>query len=164
VAQRVRSHGLHLVQTPLRHAIRTQVPSLRRYVRLMQRWFVFPRESLLRHLPRREQALVYALAVIPTLLPLLIVLGLLAWPSPLNAMLVAAYFLYSCLAFLHIDRTYLHAATPLRWSLAVPLLQLLLPLQVLAALLLPQRITWRGHEMQVQRGGGFRFVRKRTEP
>ena len=43
VAQRVRSHGLHLVQTPLRHAISTQVPSLRRYLSLMQRWFIFPR-------------------------------------------------------------------------------------------------------------------------
>ena len=65
VAQRVRTHGLHLVQTPLRHAISTQVPSPRRYLSLMQRWFIFPRESLLRHLPWREQALVYALALDP---------------------------------------------------------------------------------------------------
>ena len=41
---------------------------------------------------------------------------------------------------------------------------LTLPLVLLlAALLLPQRINWRGHVMQVERGGGFRFVRRRDE-
>ncbi len=161
VAQRVRSHGLHLVQTPLRHAISTQVPSLRRYLSLMQRWFIFPRESLLRHLPWREQALVYALALAPTLLPLLLLLGVLVWPSPLLAALLAFYFAVSYAAFLHLDRAYLGHPTPTAWSLLVPLLQVLFPLQLLAALLLPQRITWRGHVMQVERGGGFRFVKRR---
>lgn len=161
IAQRVRAHGLRLVQTPLRHAISTHVPSARRYLRLMQRWFVFPRESLLRHLPRREQALVYALALAPTLLPLLLLLGLALWPAPLPALLLGLYFVYSYTVFLHLDRAYLHAATPLRWSLLQPLMQVLLPLQVLAALLLPQRILWRGHVMQVTRGGGFRYLRRR---
>ena len=161
VAQRVRSHGLRLVQTPLRHAISTQVPSLRRYLSLMQRWFIFPRESLLRHLPWREQALVYALALAPTLLPLLLVLGLLLWPSPLLAALLALYFAVSYGAFLHLDHAYLGHPTPAGWSLLVPIVQVVFPLQLLAALLLPQRITWRGHIMQVERGGGFRFVRRR---
>jgi ceramide glucosyltransferase len=164
VAQRVRAHGLRLVQTPLRHAISTQIPSARRYLRLMQRWFTFPRESLLRHLAWREQAVVYGLALVPTLLPLLLVLGLLLWPSPLPAVLTAAFFVYSYLIFLHLDRTCLQRATPRRWSLLLPLLQLLLPLQVAAALLLPQRIVWRGHVMQVERGGGFRFVHRRPGP
>jgi len=149
------------VQTPLRHAVSIEVPTARRYLRLMQRWFVFPRESLLRHLSLREQALVYALAVAPTLAPLLLVLGLLLWPSPPAGMLALAYFACSYAAFLHLDRAYLHAATPLAWSLLLPLLQLLLPPLLLGALLLPQRIVWRGHVMQVERGGGFRFVRRR---
>jgi ceramide glucosyltransferase len=161
VAQRVRSHGLRLVQTPLRHAISTQVPSLGHYLRLMQRWFVFPRESLLRHLTLREQALVYALALLPTLLPLLLVLGLLLWPSLPAAGLTVACFVYSYFVLQHLDRAYLHHATPLRWSALLPLLQVLLPLLVLGALLLPQRIAWRGHIMQVERGGGFRLVRRR---
>lgn len=164
IAQRVRAHGLRLVQTPLRHAISTQIPSARRYLRVMQRWFVFPRESLLRHLSLRELALVYALALLPTLLPLLLLLGVLLWPSPLLAGLVAAHFACAGAVFLHLDRAYLQRATPLRWSLLLPLLQVLLPLQVLAALLLPQRIAWRGHIMQVERGGGFRYVQKRSEP
>ena len=162
VAQRVRSHGLHLVQTPLRHPISTQVPSLRRYLSLMQRWFIFPRESLLRHLPWREQALVYALALAPTLLPLLLLLGLLTWPSALLAALLASYFVVSYAAFLHLDHVYLGHPTPTAWSLLVPVLQLIFPLQILAALLLPQRITWRGHVMQVERGGSFRFVKRRS--
>ncbi|HNL10766.1 MAG TPA: hypothetical protein PKM44_09660, partial [Turneriella sp.] len=83
----------------------------------MQRWFVFPRESLLRHLSAREQALVYALALVPTLAPLLLVLSLLLWPSPLFAALAAGYFAYSYAVFLHIARAYLDAATPLHWSL-----------------------------------------------
>jgi ceramide glucosyltransferase len=164
IAQRVRAHGLRLVQTPLRHPISTQVPSARRYLLLMQRWFIFPRESLLRHLPLHEQTLVYALALAPTLLPFLLVVGLLVWPSPLLAALLAGYFACSYLLFLHIDGAYLRRATPRRWSCLLPLLQVLLPLQVLAALLLPQRIVWRGHVMQVERGGGFRFVRRRSEP
>jgi ceramide glucosyltransferase len=162
VARRVRGHGLHLVQTPLRHAISTQVPSLRRYLSLMQRWFVFPRESLLRHLPWREQGLVYVLALAPTLLPLLLLLGLLIWPSPLLAALLALYFLTSYAAFLHLDHAYLGHPTPTTWSLIVPVLQVVFPLQILAALLLPQRITWRGHVMQVERGGSFRFVKRRS--
>jgi ceramide glucosyltransferase len=161
VAQRVRSHGLRLVQTPLRHAISTQVPSLRRYLSLVQRWFVFPRESLLRHLPAREQALVYALALAPTLLPPLLLLGLFLWPSALLATLLAAYFLASYLFFVHIDRTYLYHATPYGWSLLMPVLQVIFPLQLLAALILPQRIVWRGHVMAVERGGGFRFIKRR---
>jgi ceramide glucosyltransferase len=160
VAQRVRGHGLRLVQTPLRHAISTTVESPRRYLRLMQRWLVFPRESLLRHLPLREQALVYTLVLLPTLLPLLLLLGLLAWPSLPPALLLGAYTVESLLLFLHLDRRALGGATPWPWPLLAPLLQFVLPLQVLAALLLPQRIVWRGHVMQVEKGGGFRYVER----
>jgi ceramide glucosyltransferase len=158
VAQRVRSHGLRLVQTPLRHAISTRVPSLRRYLGLMQRWFIFPRESLLRHLPPGEQALIFALALIPTLLPPILLLGLALWPSVPAAATLAAYFAVAYLFFLHLNGAYLHHATPFSWSLLVPLLQIVFPFQLLAALLLPQRITWRSHTMQVERGGTFKFL------
>jgi ceramide glucosyltransferase len=43
----------------------------------------------------------------------------------------------------------------------VTLLQLVFPLQLLAALLLPQRIVWRGHVIEVEKGGGFRYVKRR---
>ena len=44
-----------------------------------------------------------------------------------------------------------------------PIVQLLLPFQILAALMSPPRIDWRGHLMQVERGGKFRFVRRRND-
>ncbi len=120
-----------------------------------------PAESLLRHLPWREQTLVYTLALAPTLLPPLLLLGALLWPSALLATLLALYFAVSYAAFLHLDHAYLGHPTPTRWSLLAPVLQVVFPLQLLTALLLPQRITWRGHIMQVERGGGFRFVKRR---
>ena len=42
VAQRFRTQGFQLAQTPLRHAISTQVTGARRYLSLIQRWFIFP--------------------------------------------------------------------------------------------------------------------------
>ena len=143
----MRQHGYRLVQTPLRHAISTHVAGPRRYLSLIQRWFIFPRESLMRHLPRREQALVYGLAMFPALAPLLLV----------------TYLGYHYLLCLEWNRRYLRGATPFSKSWLWSVLQIVFPLQLLAALLLPQRIVWRGHVMQVERGGGFRFVRRRDE-
>jgi len=161
VADRFRQHGYRLAQAPVRHAINTQVPSARHYLSLVQRWFIFPRESLLRHLPWREQMILYGLAMIPAFAPLCLLVGLLFWPSPLPAALTAAYLVYQYAIFAHFNTTYLRGASPWASSWLVPVIQVIFPLQLLAALLLPQRIVWRGHLMQVERGGGFRFVRRR---
>ena len=163
VAARFRDHGYGLAQTPLRHAIRTQVRGARHYLSLFQRWFIFPRESLLRHLPWREQILVYGLAMLPALAPLLLLVGLLVWPSPLGSVLTALYFVYHYAIFAHFNLAYLKRSSPWSNSWLVPMIEVIFPLQLLAALLLPQRINWRGHVMQVERGGSFRFVRRRDE-
>mgnify|MGYP000886463969 FL=1 len=163
IAQRVRQHGYRLVQTPLCHAISTHVAGPRRYLSLIQRWFIFPRESIMRHLPWREQALVYGLAMFPALAPLLLLVGLLFWPALPLALLLLTCLGYHYLLSLDWNRRYLRNATPLSRSWLWPVLQIIFPLQLLAALLLPQRINWRGHVMQVERGGGFRFVRRRDE-
>lgn len=81
VAQLLRSHGYRLAQTPLRHGISTQVKGPTHYLSLIQRWFVLPRESLLRHLSRYERFLVYTLGLVPTLFPLLLLFSLLFRPS-----------------------------------------------------------------------------------
>ncbi len=161
VAQRFRTHGFHLAQTPLRHAISTQVNGPRRYLSLIQRWFIFPRESIMRHLPWPEQTLVYGLALLPALGPLVGLVGLLLWPSWPVAVLLAAYLIYSYAIFAHFNHAYLRRASPWGRSWLVTLLQLVFPLQLLAALLLPQRIVWRGHVMAVEKGGGFRYVKRR---
>lgn len=169
VAMRVRGHGYKLAQSPLRHAIATHVRDGRHYLALIQRWFIFPRESLLRHLPRHEQLLVYGLALFPALMPLaaLTLVGVLTWLAPgaalLPALLLVFYLVMHFALFACFDVAYLHRATPWRYAWLVPLLQLLFPLQLLAALLLPQRITWRGHRMAVKKGGGFRYVVRREE-
>jgi ceramide glucosyltransferase len=75
--------------------------------------------------------------------------------------MAGGYLLLNYLICLDLDRRYLGRATPLRWSWLLPVAQLLLPLQLLTALLRPRRINWRGHVMQVAQGGGFRYVRRR---
>lgn len=161
VAQRVREHGLHLKQTALCHAISTSVAGPRRYLNLIQRWFIFPRESLLRHLGWRQQVLLYSIVLLPVFFPWLALLAALLWPSPLTVGIVLLYVGISYVTFVRFNQTYFASAAPLGHSWLVPVIQLTFPIQLLIALVAPQRITWRGHQMQVERGGGFRFVRRR---
>lgn len=162
VAQRFRAHGYRLVQTPLRHGISTRVAGPRHYLRLIQRWLIFPRESVLRYARPRERAVVYGLGLAPALAPLLIAAAALARPSRGTLGYALLYFGYSFAVFAHCNAAYLRRATPWRRAWLAPAIQLLFPVQLLIALLSPQRIVWRGHVMRVERGGGFRFERRRT--
>ena len=163
IAARFREHGYRLAQTPLRHAISTHVTGLRHYLSLLQRWFVFPRESLMRHLSLPELLILYGLGAVPALFPLAIIARLAASPSPAALGYAAIYFGHSLLTFQRINRAYLNSATPAHYVALVPLVEILFPLQLAAALISPQRIVWRGHVMQVERGGSFHFVRRRGE-
>lgn len=162
VAQRFRRSGYRLAQTPLLHGISTHVTGPRHYLSLIQRWFIFPRESLMRHLKPDEQAALYGFGLAPSLFPLSLLAYLLARPTKRKALYALLYFGYSYAVFAHANKSYLGEAAPWGKSWLVPVIQVLFPLQLLAALLSPQRITWRGHTMQVERGGGFRFVRRRN--
>lgn len=159
VAQRMRAHDYRLAQTPLRHSISTWVGSPRSYFNLIQRWFIFPRESMMRHLKGREQIIFYVSALLPVFFPwLALLIPILApalWPLSL------CYFIYGYLIFAHFNLVYLFRASPWAHSYWVTLLSALLPLQILAALLAPQRISWRGHIMQAEPGGAFKFIRRR---
>ncbi len=161
ISQRMRQHGLLLRQAALVHGISTTISGPRHYLSLIQRWFIFPRESLMRYLKPQEQALIYGLALLPMFF---------AWGFALFAGLrpsiwtlggLALYVLYHYAIFAWFNRAYFHGATPWGRSVWVPVLQFILPLQILAAFLSPQRILWRGHTLEVERGGGFRFVRRR---
>ncbi|WP_164689351.1 glycosyltransferase family 2 protein [Herpetosiphon llansteffanensis] len=163
VAQRVKQAGLGLQQTSMRHAIRTTVTNAQRYRSLIQRWFIFPRESLLRHLNRRERSLLLCLVIVPTLFPLLLAIVTLLRPSQRQRWFSAIYTLLGLLNFIQIDQQYLAQSTPRRYWLLVPFLELLIPVQLIQALLAPQRIVWRGHVMDVEKGGEFRFVQRRDE-
>lgn len=159
IARRMRAHGYRLAQTPLRHAISTWVSTPRNYFNLIQRWFIFPRESMMRHLKGREQAFFYGMAFLPVFFPWLALSLSIFIPAlwPLSLL----YLLYNYLIFAHFNLAYLKKASPWASSYWVVLISLLLPLQILAALAAPQRISWRGHIMQAEPGGSFQFVRRR---
>ena len=160
VAQHVRAHGLKLAQTPLLHPIRTHVAGPRHYLRLLQRWFVFPRETLYRGLAWRELAVVYGLAFAPAVGPLVFLAGFVLAPSTALALVLALYVLHDLLFVAQMNVRWQRRAMP--WS-RLPLVLLtdfLLPFQVLFALLAPQRIDWRGNLMRIHRGGTFEYLRR----
>jgi len=161
IAGRFRTHGYRLAQTPLCHAISTTVGGPRQYLSLIRRWFVFPRESLLRHLNGYDRAVLYGMGVLPAIFPLLLLIALKIKPSRRLWAYVVLYFGHSALAFRHFNAAYLRSATPARYLWAAPLVELLFPIQLIAALVARQRIIWRGHVMQVERGGAFHFIRRR---
>jgi ceramide glucosyltransferase len=161
IGMRVRQHGLRLAQTPLRHGISTYVTGPRHYFNLMQRWLIFPRESLMHYLTRREQAVFYGTALLPLFFPWLAVGCALLWPAPWTLALALVYFIYDYAIFAHLNVAYLRRASPWRHSWLVPVVKLLLPLQAVVALLSPQRIVWRGNLLQAGRGGLFTYVRRR---
>ena len=162
VAQRFRAQGRRLAQTPLLHGISTQVTGPGHYLSLIQRWFIFPRESLLRYLNPRDKVIVYGLGLGPALFPLGLLLALALRPSRDKVAYALTYFGVSSGLFIHLNRTYLGNATPWRGAVWVPLIQALFPLQLLAALLAPQRIRWRGHLIAAESGGTLRFVQRRV--
>jgi ceramide glucosyltransferase len=164
IASRFRKHGYRLIQTPLCHAISTSVRGPRHYLSLIQRWFIFPRESLLRHLNTYDRAILYGMGVVPTLFPLILLVALALKPAPKLWAYTLLYFGHSVLAFGHFNTAYLRQATPMHYLWAVPLLESILPLQLLAAIGSRQRIVWREHVMQVERGGTFHFVRRSSRP
>lgn len=161
VADRLRAHGYRLAQTPLLHPIRTTVRGPRHYFGLLQRWLIFPRESLMRHLKPGELALFYGLAAAPIFFPWLAAAAPLLRAGPGARRFALAYFALSLGIFAHHNRAYLGGATPPRALVLVPLVQLALPAQLLAALLAPRRINWRGHVLRIERGGRLRLVRRR---
>lgn len=161
VALRLRAHGYQLAQTPLRHGISTTVTSPGHYLGVIRRWFIFPRESLMRHLGLRDRMVLYGLGLVPALLPAVLVVAAVVRPSRRALGYAALPLGYNLAIFMHVNRAYLRHATPWRSIWLVPLVELAFPFELLLALLVRQRLNWRGHIMEVERGGTFRFVRQR---
>ena len=161
VAQRFRQAGYKLAQSPVRHGISTHVEDGHRYTCLLQRWFIFPRETVMKALPPRELAIAYGLGLVSILFPLFWLILFLVHPRAWEGIVGLVYLLTNYGIFAHFNVHYLYRATPWRVSWLIPVIQLLLPIQLLVALLSPQRIVWRGHVMQIEPGGTFRFVRRR---
>ncbi len=163
IAHVMRTHGYQLAQTPLRHAISTQVTGMRHYTSLLQRWFVFPRESLLRHVSWKDQIIVYILGLAPAIWPLLLIFSLLLRPSLRTIRYTLLYFGITYAIVHDLNKRYLNQSIPVHRSWWVPVVQIVFPIQLIAALLSSQRANWRGNIVQVERGGTFRYIQRRKQ-
>ena len=163
VAQHFRNHGYTLVQTPLRHAISTQVRDASHYLQILTRWLIFPQVSVMRRAALSDQLLFYLLAFTPAFVPLLLVLALFIAPSVGLGLFGLIYLALNAAILWDFNLRYLDQATPRRGLPLLLLMQLLLPLHVIWALLTPRRINWRGHVMAVKKDGGFAFVQRRED-
>lgn len=160
-----RTHGYKLAQTPIRHGISTHVQDLDHLRSLIGRWFTFPRESLLRYLYPRERAIVLLMGATANLLPVLILVAAFIANLQTAMTAVALLFAVTLVVIVGLNNAYLRRATPL-WALVLltPIVLLLFPLQMIAALLVPRpKVHWRGHVMETRKGGGFRFIRRRQD-
>lgn len=163
-AQVFRAAGWTLAQTPLRHGIRTHVRNLRHLRELMGRWFAFSRESLFRHLSLREKTIILSMGVVANLMPAALFIGTLAFARHPLVLAAGGLFFAATLGIIALlNQRYLSRTTPV-WALTLltPLVLLLFPFQMLAALFAPRpKVHWRGNVMEAQEGGTFRFITRR---
>jgi ceramide glucosyltransferase len=162
IAHLCRTHGYFLAQTPVCHGISTQVRDRNHYFNLLQRWFVFPRESILRYVSPRDRLLVYLFGIAPILFPLFLVLALLFRPSWSKLIYTLLYFGCNLAIVDEFNKKYLRSARPAHKVWLIPVMLVLIPIQIICSLALPQRANWRGNVVQVEPGGGFRYIRRRS--
>ena len=167
LARAVRAAGYELRQTAVVHPLQTGVENAAAYDRLITRWFVFPQVSLLRHEPGRRLAWFHVLVFLPAFQ----FLGTLIFAAMAGGgagRFVAAFAVQGWREALqvHLETSYLPGAAGcgrgfvgrrmLGWAV-----DLLLPLQVVRALLAPRVIVWRGHHLRLDPDGRFSYVRRR---
>ena len=161
IAKRFRSQGYQLAQTPLRHGISTQVENASHYFNILNRWLIFPQASIMKSATIGELSLFYALVLLPNFFPLLTVIYLLVFPSIYSAVFSLVYFGFNAYMMIEFNRRYLNQATPNSKIIWILLIQIILPFQIVASLLSPRKINWRGHIMEINQEGGFKFVQRR---
>lgn len=152
MAQAVLAAGGRIEQRREPVWMRTALADGAAYVRQMHRWMLFAR--LLLHAQPPATRLRIALGQgLPTLLPLLSVVLLIAAPSLVAAIAAGLAALLHVVGRRALQRACAGAATPLQ-PLTSLLVALLLPLHLLRAWLDP-RIRWRTHRYRVRSDGGF---------
>ncbi len=161
IAQHFRKHGYQLAQTPVCHGISTQIEDSQHYFNLITRWFIFPQASILKFADWKELGVFYLMAFLPTILPLLVVLGCLFLPSIYSLIYGIIYFSFNYYMLSQFNQRYLRKATPKHLIIPLMIVQILLPFQIIFTLFLPRRINWRGHIMEIKEDGGFEFVQRR---
>ncbi len=162
IAQRFRSHGYQLAQTPLRHGISTQVEDAEHYFNLLNRWFIFPQVSLMNSASWRELSVFYPLVLLPNFFPLSVTFLVLILHNIESVLFGMLYFGFSYYMMFQFNHKYLNQVTPDRKIAWILIIQIFLPVQMISSLLSPKKINWRGHIMEVDRLGKFTFIQRRT--
>lgn len=162
IAQRFRSHGYQLAQTPLLHGISTQVETASQYFNLINRWFIFPQASIMKSATIRELMTFYSLVFLPNCFPLLSLIYFMLFPSIFTGIFCALYLGLSAYITLQINEHYLNKATPNDKILWILLIQIFLPFQILISLLSPRKINWRGHIMEITKTGEFKWIQRKV--
>jgi ceramide glucosyltransferase len=162
IAQRFRSSGYQLAQTPVCHGISTQIQNASHYLSLLTRWFVFPQESILKSASIQELVVFYSMAFIPTLAPLAIMTYLMLFPSVYSILYGLVYFGVNTYILIQFNANYLRNATPSSKLFLLLIVQILLPFHIIIGLLSPRKINWRGHIMELKNDGSFQFIQRRA--
>ncbi len=157
LARRVRALGYRVVQTRLIYDVDNRFTSLAAYATQMKRWFVFPQQMMMPTMSRRELAVMTFGSLNQVLLPLLALLALLTRRPRVLAAFGSSALLFTLINAL-CERRYLAHPTPRRWWSLALISALIVPLQIVAAMIGRSEITWRGQRLRVHKGGGFDYV------
>jgi ceramide glucosyltransferase len=161
IAQAVKKKGYTLIQTPVCHGISTQVSSFSHYLRLLQRWFIFPQVSLMQSKNKGELAVFFIGAFLPTLFPLTLIILLLFVFNVRTLGLTVGYFFVNLNFLIAFNRYFFRSATPASYWWGLLIQPVLLPFYIMWSFISPKQINWRGHIMEVKKDGKFTFVNRR---
>ncbi len=163
IAERLREHGLHLVQTPLVYHVDNELRSRRAYEVQLHRWFVMAQRAMMPLLSPRER-IVALTSIIPIVLPSIIsLLALLTRSRSALRSLITVLGIFGA-TYTVSETRYLRHRTPLhRWPLLI-IVALLTPLQILKAVLSGDEIEWRGQKLRIRRDGRYEEVPVQHRP
>ncbi len=144
-----RQADLRLAQASLPHPLRTTVPSVGAYARLLRRWLVFS----LRLVRDEASPTVLGLVVAPTVAPGVALASAVAARRPGIAAATLAVLVAKAIAMARLRRELLGSSTAPRDLALEVASDLTLPLHAVAAVAARGRIVWRGKPMRIGRDG-----------
>jgi ceramide glucosyltransferase len=148
IAKLYRHGGHRLVQSVIIHPLRTTVPDLRTYLRLMQRWMFCANQLFREELPPAAIVLV----VLPSLLPLVLTITALAGGQPWLLALVLAAMAVKATAMAVVRHRVAGTREGPREVLLEVIADLLIPVNTATALARPRSVQWRDRVMKVDAG------------
>jgi ceramide glucosyltransferase len=158
LARRCQRAGLRIVQTPMIYDVNNDLPSFASYLLQMRRWFVFPKQTMLPHMSRRDQVL-SGLASITHLLPGFCLLIACLTRSKLWWRACALQLGTLIAVYAWLEKRYLQRATPWYAWLLLPVVGLYSAWHALWIMLWrSDQAVWRGQRMRVMRDGRFEVL------